>query len=573
MARTAEAGRGRARTPVRKAASGALRGRAVPAGPAPGTASSLSGLGEEELLERCAGQLSAIDTLLSDLRGNEVRLRDVLRGDAEDIAQARVAQRGAEDSAEEQARRLAEAERELRGLLRERDERERELAQLQAELQAAALHQQGIERGAGGDDGEFDTLLPLVQLLEEREQHARQLERRILDADSQRDTTSQALRNLLREHEELSKVQSTFYQSVEQEMLANQRVCDTLTQQLRQLQDERQQRADRRRAAHQEKARGEELYARLVLEKSDLEAELRRAKQQLRKAEDAHITTTEQRLGAHSDQMLKMEETMMLLKAFAIRLDTDYGFVGEVNERASEVSAETSGHRGLSAFADAFTFIRGVIEAQHGAQPPGDRWLVISPGSLPYESVEHTLSAVKQLVTCFDMLSDAAKEEIPFVRELVVNARHLADIAREALRKYGEIERARDDEQAEAERLKEERKRERLARKYAPKQRDPYSRAPASLPLGSAPPSLSSSPALPTAPPPPAAASRPRSPRRQPSPSAAPPAAALARGASPSASAQQRAPSASVAASTATWDDPSRPRLPLVSPIREDCRL
>eukprot|EP01065_Artemidia_motanka_P035231 TRINITY_DN4313_c0_g1_i1.p1 TRINITY_DN4313_c0_g1~~TRINITY_DN4313_c0_g1_i1.p1 ORF type:complete len:532 (+),score=149.40 TRINITY_DN4313_c0_g1_i1:53-1648(+) len=493
-----------------------------------------------ELCDRHAGQLTAIDRLLQDLRGSETRLQAAVDADAAEAAQVGVARRGAEHIQADQAKRLAEAERELRDLLRDREAKEQQLASLDSDLHLLTGQQQASEReaqavpAASGDE----SLLRTLRTLEEREQRVRELERQLLDAEDLRVHGSQALRSLLREHEDLSGIQGKYYQSVEQEMLDNQRVSDTLTRQLRELQVVRQSCCEMRRKAHEEKVRGEEYYAQLADVKAGLDTQLRRAQQQLRRAEESYAVATEDMFGPHAEpaqQLVRLEEMMMLLKATAISLWTDLEFIGEVNERASQVEGETESMRGLASFSDAFCYVREVLEEHHGALPTGERWGLKSV-ELPYDCVETLLSALKQLVTCYDMMSDAAKAAIPFSREIILNSRQLVEVTRESMRKYREIEHAREEEQAELDRAKEERKRERLARKFAPKVRDPYSRAPAT-----GPPSLSSSPVHPPS---------------------------LQRRTSP------RACSASTSLCLSSHGDrrrcDDRPCLPLVSPIREE---
>eukprot|EP01065_Artemidia_motanka_P035232 TRINITY_DN4313_c0_g1_i2.p1 TRINITY_DN4313_c0_g1~~TRINITY_DN4313_c0_g1_i2.p1 ORF type:complete len:411 (+),score=85.91 TRINITY_DN4313_c0_g1_i2:53-1285(+) len=270
-----------------------------------------------ELCDRHAGQLTAIDRLLQDLRGSETRLQAAVDADAAEAAQVGVARRGAEHIQADQAKRLAEAERELRDLLRDREAKEQQLASLDSDLHLLTGQQQASEReaqavpAASGDE----SLLRTLRTLEEREQRVRELERQLLDAEDLRVHGSQALRSLLREHEDLSGIQGKYYQSVEQEMLDNQRVSDTLTRQLRELQVVRQSCCEMRRKAHEEKVRGEEYYAQLADVKAGLDTQLRRAQQQLRRAEESYAVATEDMFGPHAEpaqQLVRLEEMMML---------------------------------------------------------------------------------------------------------------------------------------------------------------------------------------------------------------------------------------------------------------------
>ena len=362
-----------------------------------------------------------IDALLSRLRDSEGDAHAASLEDADQRASLTVRRHEADHTLQVQEKKVAGLEKELEMLEALRTEKGRNLQKLEADLQGAQARLK--QSGAASHDAE--ALLRQLQGLEERERHLRTLEHRLVSCEDLRVEGSQTLTALLREHEELGLEQGDFYQGVHGQMHNNQTVADTLSAQLRDLTERRQQLVEERHEGVEAARAREEHYQELVDVKGVLEQDLRRAQNSLQRQEQELHAYMDELLGpyAQPDRLgAKLEETMMLLKAAAISLDADFCFVGEINDKAStippsEVSLPdpqdpaydevldevTATYRGLQSFCDAYRFILGQVEALHGAQQEGERW-VLRGAEVPFEGVEPLLSALKQLVTCYDMV-------------------------------------------------------------------------------------------------------------------------------------------------------------------------
>ncbi|KAJ9456856.1 hypothetical protein DIPPA_00308 [Diplonema papillatum] len=405
----------------------------------------------QELVEVMTGMFdqhianrSGIDDLMHHLRESEGHLHDVVSTEAEGRAGVAVRQQEAERFTEQQNRKIATLQRELTALATQRDEKEKALKKLEADLQGALARLSQC----GGPARDAEVLLQQLHTLEERERYLRNLENRLICCEDMRLEGTRTLDALKKEEEELGSVHGTFYQTARAQMEGNQAVAANLNQQLSEASERKRQLLDSKKVVTEGKHQRELYYQQLADVKGVLEADLRKAQNALAMAEQDMTDYMEHLLGAYasSDRLVsKLEEVMMLIKAACINLNTDHAFIGEVNEKASSVATELPEHRGLQSFCDAFRYIKGQVECLNGLQREHERWAVRG-GDVVYEAVEPLLSALKQLVTCYDMMPDSAKREIPFTHEIIRNSTHLLNLVQETSLKYLEIERAREEE-------------------------------------------------------------------------------------------------------------------------------
>eukprot|EP01060_Flectonema_neradi_P021706 TRINITY_DN2957_c5_g1_i1.p1 TRINITY_DN2957_c5_g1~~TRINITY_DN2957_c5_g1_i1.p1 ORF type:complete len:490 (+),score=140.53 TRINITY_DN2957_c5_g1_i1:93-1562(+) len=429
-----------------------------------------------EMFDAHLDNRNGIDSLMKSLREAEGQLQEAIQQEADCRADVKVRQMEADKLMATQDKKIATLDKELQALVAQRDEKDKSLHKLEADLQGALAR----VSQSGHTTHDAEQLLQQLQELEEREKHLRKLENRLICCEELRLEGSKTLEALRREHDQLGQVQGQYYQGVRGQMEDNQRVADQLTIQLKELTDKREHLLSTSRETATAKQQNEELYQQLTDVKAVLEADLKKSQTAMSRGEQELNHYMSELLGHNTPPyklFCKMEETMMLLKAAAINLDSDHAFIGEINEKAGFVSPEIE-YRGLQSFCDAFRYIKGQVECHFGVQPEHERW-ILSGDEIVFEEVEPLLSALKQLVTCYDMMPDDAKLEIPFTKEIIRNSSHLLNLIQETALKYQEIENAREEELRNVQRARDQKKRERLAKKYAPKQRDPYSRAPA----------------------------------------------------------------------------------------------
>ena len=365
-----------------------------------------------------------IDELLKHLRQSENDLHCSLVNDADGRASLTVRRYEADHALEVQEKKMGTLQRELQSLQQHREEKDRTLSKLEADLEGAVARLN--QSGATSHDAE--ALLKQLQSLEERERHLRKLESRLISCEDLRVEGSETLKALLRDHEELGALQGHYYQNVHSQMHNNQTVADTLTAQLKEVTDKKQLLLHEKRETIDAKQRREEYYQEIVDVKGILEADLKRAQTTLQRQEQELLTYMDELVGPYAQPerlLTKLEETMMLLKAAAINLDSDFCFVGEINEKASLIPPVTmelpadvvenstdpdeayfqamQPFRGLQSFCDAFKFVHAQIEEIHGPQAEHERW-TLRGEEMPLDIIEPLLSALKQLVTCYDMV-------------------------------------------------------------------------------------------------------------------------------------------------------------------------
>eukprot|EP01063_Lacrimia_lanifica_P014461 TRINITY_DN21038_c0_g1_i1.p1 TRINITY_DN21038_c0_g1~~TRINITY_DN21038_c0_g1_i1.p1 ORF type:complete len:474 (+),score=239.41 TRINITY_DN21038_c0_g1_i1:84-1505(+) len=422
-----------------------------------------------------------IDVLIQRLRDEEAELGGLTLAEAKEKAENTVRQHEAQRAIELFDRRINDMQADLNALREQLVDRQHMQTKIETDLQAANVRL----ANAGHAPKSADALLQQLQQLEQQESHVRALEGRIISCEDARLEGAETLDALLHEHEGLNSVQGEYYQSVHGEMVDNQAHADELTGQLQQLVEQKQALAEKRREHLEDRASTEAHYQELSDVKGVLESDLKTVQGSLAAAEQQLTVYMEGLLGVKAGPaklFCKMEETMMLLKAAAVNLHADFSFIGEVNAKASMLSSYAADaanpiDRGLQSFCDAYAYIRDQVEQLHGPQAPGERW-VVRGAEVPLEVVEPMLSALKQLVTCYDMIPDQSKLSIPCAKEIMINTTHLVNLTHETSVKYVEMERVREEEAAMMDRAREEKKLRQQAKKYAPKHRDPYSRAP-----------------------------------------------------------------------------------------------
>eukprot|EP01062_Namystynia_karyoxenos_P059734 TRINITY_DN51157_c0_g1_i1.p1 TRINITY_DN51157_c0_g1~~TRINITY_DN51157_c0_g1_i1.p1 ORF type:complete len:557 (+),score=221.36 TRINITY_DN51157_c0_g1_i1:100-1770(+) len=418
-----------------------------------------------------------IDEVVRRLVETEGRLEGVIGGEADGRAMLICRKRQADLAAEDIDRTVGTCETELQELLAERDAKTREEEELLKEL--AALEQQR-ERGEHGSlSAETADIMSRMAEIDERERYLRLLEQRAMHKDQLEDEGRKAVEALLREQEDLMRMHGQFYQTAEATLEGYRQNAEDLERRYGEAQAQREELAAQVRDMRAQRD-GERTHLEALQQvHAALEDDLERSRLAAAEAE-AELARYLEHLNSGVDpewELMKLEEVMMLLKAAAISLSTDHAFIGEVLEKVTEMGEETE-ERGLQSFCDAYRYIRTRVEALQGTQPLGQRWRAPDGEQwhpVPYELVEPLLSALKQLVICFDMMFDAAKRSIPFARELIRNSAHLLDLLQETGLKYREIERAREEEAQAVLLEEEERKRLRDAKKYAPRpNRPPY---------------------------------------------------------------------------------------------------
>ena len=369
----------------------------------PGEGSGNNQLAEvmTEMFDAHLDNRNGIDSLMKSLREAEGQLQDAIQQEADCRADVKVRQMEADKMTGAQDKKITTLDRELQALVIQRDEKDRTLHKLEADLQGALAR----VSQTGHTTHDAEQLLQQLQELEEREKHLRKLENRLICCEELRLEGSKTLDALRNEHEHLSQVQGTYYQSVRGQMEDNQRIADQLTLQLKDLSDKREHLSSTSRETAASKKQTEDLYQQLTNVKGVLETDLKKSQSAMARGEQELNLFMSELLGQHTPPyklFCKMEETMMLLKAAAINLDSDHSFIGEINDKAGFMSSDVD-FRGLQSFCDAFRYIRGQVECHYGVQPDHERWL-LSGDEIVFEEVEPLLSALKQLVTCYDMV-------------------------------------------------------------------------------------------------------------------------------------------------------------------------
>eukprot|EP00756_Hemistasia_phaeocysticola_P033737 Hpha_TRINITY_DN16480_c6_g3::TRINITY_DN16480_c6_g3_i1::g.163754::m.163754 len=424
-----------------------------------------------------------IDELLRRLLVTESRLEEVLGGEADGKALV-ICRRYEVDRARENLDEALECSRKEKEALEEellrKGQEEQELEQKLAEEE-----ENEAKSGPRATMSEASRTLHLLNELEEKERLMRELERKEVHKDEILEDAKKTFESLVKENDDLRVITTEEIREAERcremslqdrgELLAE---YDTL--------QERYRDQDRKTGDLRDQRLGEEsYYAQLLQVQSALEADLRSSREGMRQAE-LELADRERRDAGDEDlELMRLEDVMMLLKAAAVSLGDDHQFIGLVCQKVLEV--EEGEFRGLDAFSQAFAFVRRYVEETLGPQPDGVRWGPAEGGetnwgSVPYEAVEVLLSALKQMVVCFDMMYEEGKRAVTFSREIVLNSGHLLSLIQETVCKYKEIELAREAEAARLLEEEQERKRRQEAKKYAPRQNyNPYSRKAPSL--------------------------------------------------------------------------------------------
>eukprot|EP00756_Hemistasia_phaeocysticola_P020118 Hpha_TRINITY_DN15702_c2_g2::TRINITY_DN15702_c2_g2_i1::g.37889::m.37889 len=131
----------------------------------------------------------------------------------------------------------------------------------------------------------------------------------------------------------------------------------------------------------------------------------------------------------------RVVETSIQLKGAVINLGSDTGFIEAVRDHCHDAGSS------VAAFGAAFDLIRAAVEREHGLQRPGERWLLRKSGPEPgEEEVEGLLSAMKQLVICFDMMSASQQCATQHIPEFARNGGTLTAMAVQFARRWEDIQ-------------------------------------------------------------------------------------------------------------------------------------
>eukprot|EP01062_Namystynia_karyoxenos_P003290 TRINITY_DN11171_c0_g1_i1.p1 TRINITY_DN11171_c0_g1~~TRINITY_DN11171_c0_g1_i1.p1 ORF type:complete len:539 (+),score=231.07 TRINITY_DN11171_c0_g1_i1:101-1618(+) len=370
-----------------------------------------------------------------------------------------------------------------------------ELAQLERQLHArreeSAAAAERCERVNAEDSvlsGDPEDWVAWLQEVEGREVDLRDLEDRMLGVEELIEKQMLELEQL---RGEAAALQREGPGADTLELEKQRQVAQALQRTLHKLQQRRDEAARKR-----EKLRGQ--VGEIEAQAAEL-AEEQAGLQQRLEAELLAQDRTEQALGREleaansaqqsEEQYRQLEEAMMLVKAAAINLALDTGFISDVCATyrcgaapgGPSAAASDSGsaapppapspspgpERGPSAaegFDAAFSFLRHHITRVHGPQREGDRWLLRHPERAPEaDEVEGLLSAVKQMVVCFDAMHSDARRRVPLAREVTRNGTNIREMAFDLTARYGQLVEARQAQEEVERKAQQERARRAVA--------------------------------------------------------------------------------------------------------------
>eukprot|EP01065_Artemidia_motanka_P027337 TRINITY_DN32540_c0_g1_i1.p1 TRINITY_DN32540_c0_g1~~TRINITY_DN32540_c0_g1_i1.p1 ORF type:complete len:479 (+),score=146.54 TRINITY_DN32540_c0_g1_i1:86-1522(+) len=411
-----------------------------------------------------------LDELLRRLLSSESKLEDIVGGEADGKALVICRRWEADHAMESHSKSLEDCQDELAQLLDDRDAKIQEEQKLRDELTDEERREAAV--GPASLCSDAAEILGTMSELEERERYLRELEKREIDKDDIVEDRRKSLAALKQEYDELYASHGHFFQQAEARMQDQQAQIQDSRRELVEAESQRDAVAARTGALRSSRDDSQRYHQQLVEVRGALEEDLERCKQ-LKAVGEVELKEHLDALNSSPDpdvELMKLEEVMMLLKGAAINLATDHCFVGEVNQLAS--AAPFDDDRGLSAFCNAFRYVRTYVESTQGPQVPGERWMPPEGqqwASVPDECIEKLLSALKQLVICFDMMYEEGKRRAPFARELVRNSSHLLDLIQETSVKYREKEIQAEEFAAAEVMAEEERRRQLEAKKYAPR--------------------------------------------------------------------------------------------------------
>ena len=152
----------------------------------------------------------------------------------------------------------------------------------------------------------------------------------------------------------------------------------------------------------------------------------------------------------------RLDEAMMALKGVGVSVRDDYAFCGDVFEAWADAEGASEG------FQVAYRYLEEYVAEAHGAQVAGERWRLAAAHEARYDEVEALLSAVKQMVVCYDMLGPVQRRRLadgagggggsPSIALCVVhNGAHLQRMAAENAEKFAEMVEAREARKRELE--------------------------------------------------------------------------------------------------------------------------
>eukprot|EP01062_Namystynia_karyoxenos_P030763 TRINITY_DN22903_c0_g1_i1.p1 TRINITY_DN22903_c0_g1~~TRINITY_DN22903_c0_g1_i1.p1 ORF type:complete len:542 (+),score=188.07 TRINITY_DN22903_c0_g1_i1:91-1626(+) len=441
-------------------------GAAAPAAPAPPCPEQL----EAERLElQCEDQLRTIDDLAREVRRLAVELDGLTKREEDAQREADRQQNASERQNALQERFIGTLEKELERLLRELEVKAKDCRVLEEHrAQQLAAEDSAMQSATTGVAADGSSALPgddLARVLRSRELRLRELEDRELSAEDVRRANLQEQQRLAEEHRQLTAEASEYMARVERQMVESQSLSDKLNGDVQRLSAEK-----RDKQAWNDRVATEQETLRLRLreferEKQALEQELLQVMRERDEgAGDLKSRIYPATVQGSQEQLMKLEEVMMLLKANAVQVGDDHQFLGEVFRAYADAPPQEPHFASapMEAYCTAFDYIQEYVWAAHGQQRLGERWVLLATHEPRYDEVEQLLSALKQMVAAFDMMDTATKRQIPCAADVLRNSSHLVRLAHENSVKFAEMVESREDQRREEERARSQRVRRSL---------------------------------------------------------------------------------------------------------------
>lgn len=197
---------------------------------------------------------------------------------------------------------------------------------------------------------------------------------------------------------------------------------------LRELQDARQRIQDSVTALQNERAK--------------LDQDLQMAADQRRRSEEdvkRRLRTLTQS-GDVAEVRQKLDETMMLLKAAALNLHTDYQLIGQIR---SEMKGFDPGQR-EEQFNKCYTATKHCVADIYGPEKLQlSQWALDQPElptNVPTSKVEQLLAAIKHMVIAYDMLPLRSKTQMREAGAVIENSYYLYALVKQATARLRELE-------------------------------------------------------------------------------------------------------------------------------------
>eukprot|EP01064_Diplonema_japonicum_P036897 TRINITY_DN8466_c0_g1_i1.p1 TRINITY_DN8466_c0_g1~~TRINITY_DN8466_c0_g1_i1.p1 ORF type:complete len:642 (+),score=208.30 TRINITY_DN8466_c0_g1_i1:34-1959(+) len=407
-------------------------------------------------------QLAQIDKVMLDLRESETELMQLVVQDAEYVEATEAKLKEVEVLDAIKQVETQELQDELNRLEAEAAATASEERQLTSRHNSLMSQVDRLERRIADEEllsGNQQTYKETVALLTEREGRLRNLEDTILAVDDIIEDQTRALEKLRHEYAGLAEVRNMTCSSAEEELHESKKVADTLQRTLSRLLLRRDEARARHGGVRSTVASLDETISRMQETKRELEDELKEKTAVRDAAERSLDAYIEQVIGGTgtNTRLEKINEVMMLLKGKAVNLGLDHPFVGEVQEAYCGCPME--------GFETGFNYVKAYIVAAHGEQRHNARWILDETKEPTYDEVESILTAVKQLVVCYDMMDNSTRRNLLITREVIRNGGNLVYLAEICSTKYAELMEERRVKQIE----EEAERKLRIRRSIAPK--------------------------------------------------------------------------------------------------------